>query len=144
MPTDEEGVDLQVAEDDDGEEAPVRAPLTVSLGGQERELRFTLKAFTAAQQRYDVRYTLAMLAEPSLADVPVLAFIGLLEENPRLTLSKVVGWMEDDPPDVSVFLEKALPRVAEVLGVDLDEEGEPTADAAEQESLDDVLEAPLG
>lgn len=80
----------------------------LTLGGKERELHFELAGFTAAQVRYKIRVPMSSLADPTLADLPVFIWIGLLKHYPRLDLATVVKWIDEDE-DFALF--DAMPLV---------------------------------
>jgi hypothetical protein len=115
--------------------------IPVQIGGRERLLKFTLGAFVAAAHR-KVRFGLADLAAPALSDLPVLVWIGLLTDYPRLTLDTVVKWVEEGIESgtfrMADFFAAVAPRLVRIMGA---EPGDVAAGEEDDELAPGVLSA---
>lgn len=114
--------------------------LTVTIGGKERELRYNVGAFTVSQVRYKIRLPVSALTDPTIGDMVIILWIGLLTHYPRLDLATVTGWIEGEKHP----LFKTYQRVAPAFSRALREFGVPDQEEEEEAevSLEDML-APL-
>ena len=88
-----------------------RGEVTISLGGEERTLKYDLNAFASIEERYDCgidelvehihRRTQAFKAKkekplnmPRVSDIRYLIYVGLVGCDPDITETNVGGWID--------------------------------------------------
>src|SRR5690625_1287036 len=85
--------------------------VTVTIGGKERELRYSVGAFTVSQVRYKIRLPVSALTDPTIGDMVIILWIGLLTHYPRLDLATVTGWIEGEKHPLFKTYQRVAPAV---------------------------------
>ena len=69
--------------------------IPIKIGPREYDLIYDMRAFTVAQTRHNIRITASMLTDPSIADMPVLIWVGLINERARMNVGGVARMCEE-------------------------------------------------
>jgi len=94
-------------------------PVKITLGGQERELRFDMNAFAELEDLYgSIQAGFEALASGKFKPIRTMLWLALLHENPNLTEREVGSWISiGDLAEVASKLteefSKSLPQGAE-------------------------------
>src|SRR5690625_4575307 len=87
----------------------------IEIGGKTRELKYPLMSFSIAQRRYGIRIPISAMTDPTIADMAEAVWLGLLHDYPRLDLSRVIQWVEEEEHPLFETLEPAPGTLAQLL-----------------------------
>lgn len=111
----------------------------IEIGGKTRELKYPLMSFSIAQRRYGIRIPISAMTDPTIADMAEAVWLGLLHDYPRLDLSRVIQWVEEEEHPLFETWARAqgpLLEALERLGAKTKTD---TGEAREEDNPEDLL-----